>query len=165
MSELLRQVQNATREEKLEIYGALKAFFSLRGEANPLKNLPSSVVASSNDEALYLSAICEELKDRGCDYSSPDMLRKHKHYPTWARDKIHGLDAFFAREQFSRVQKLSILAFGIGAIVANLRHHRIPVTGGNILMNYHKLPALIDRQFPGYSERKLLRWIFREMRT
>lgn len=164
MSELLRQVQNASREEKLEIYGALKAFFSIRGEANPLKNLPSSVVASSNDESLYLSAISEELKLRGCDYVSPDMLRRHRYFPTWSREVAPGLDAFFSRESFTRVQKLHILYFGIGCLVGNLRHHRIPVTGGNLLINYHKVPSLIDRQFPSYSEKRLLKWIFREER-
>lgn len=170
MIDLKREVMRASREEKLAIYQDLKAFFSLRGTGSPLREIArhrsgapilSVVQPDMSDEHLYIAAICDQMQARGLDYTGHDRLRKSRAWSVFYNEKINNLNKFFARENFSRAEKISLLRIGVDLIIDGLRYHRIPATASNIMMNYHRMPALIDREFPGYAEMGMLRAIFR----
>lgn len=173
VSDLARKVIAASAEEKLEVYHALKAFFSLRGKVAPLREIVrhrsgapivSIVQPDMSDEHLYITAICHQMEARGLSYVGHDRLRKSRAWSVFYNEKVVNLNKFFAREKFSRTEKIALLNMGVGLIIDGLRHHRIPATASNIMLNYDRMPALIDREFPGYAEQGLLRAIFRMRR-
>lgn len=163
--DLIKALMNSAPETKSEAYRSLKAFFSMGGTISLPTVDSQREELICEDEQTYLSAICDVLQSKGLFFASPDMLRSGRGYANFKAHKEGGLDKFFARETLTRTQKLALLKIGIGLIIDNLQYNRIPPTGGNVLMNFHRMPALIDRELPGYAERGILSAIFRARKT
>lgn len=53
----------------------------------------------------------------------------------------------------------------VGVLIRWLESVRVPVTPRTVALNLDKVPAVMDRQFPGYALNGLLEWVFRAARA
>lgn len=169
-ADLKKSIMLASLDEKREVYMALKAFFSLRGEGTPLREIArhrsgapivsTAVLPDMTDEHLYVSIVLEQMKARGIDLTGGDRLRKTRGWASFY-ERIDGLNKFFSREPFTRREKIALLHIGVDLLIDALHYQGIPVSSANLLINYHRMPGLLDAAFPGYSEKRALRLVLR----
>jgi len=123
-----------------------------------LAGTPSDDIVA--DENLVLSLICDCLRNGQVEFISTDRLRHSQGIGSF-REKLPELMRFFSRHNISHTQRYGLLVIGLQLLRDNLRAMNIPV-GGNAMLNHiHRLPEMLDWQFPGYAHAGLLGIIIR----
>lgn len=154
-NDVLQILPKLTSTERNKIASAIKALDQFN-----ISNVDKSAKTNSDLE-LFLSILSQFLSDKGLEYSSPNMLKRNRAYKSFA-NKIEHMQEWIDGLSMSKVQKGSFFMIGI-----ELLHNYIvrdkKVIGATLLMlNIHKLPQVVDAQFPGYYRLGLLNMVIKK---
>lgn len=101
-------------------------------------------------------AICKVLRGRGTECPSPNTLRKSQAYVS-SRNKFDDLAAFFNKMSSQRLVQDAILVEAIGLLYDDLLQWQgIAISSHTLLQQCHRLPATLNKAFPGYAASGLL---------
>lgn len=147
--DVLRQCAALPRADVERLRGALAALLGTSGDRS---------AASESDESWVLDAVAQELEKRGM----PVMRNRRPRTMTALRAALSDLMKFLAQAHPRRAGQRMVLDLGIGLLYDNLIELGVPPTASVMLAQIHRVPALIDRAFPGYAGAGLLRMLVRE---
>lgn len=148
---------NGSELDRIE--AAIKALRAIGGEpraslANESISLPA---VGMSEETMVLSCICDVLSSMNVEHFGIEVLRKR----TGAafREKLPGLMRYLKRAHPKRSGQRALLHEGIGLLYQELTASRLPTTASTMANHIHRVPAVIERHYPGYARGGLLRWI------
>lgn len=72
---------------------------------------------------------------------------------------------FCKQASAQRVEQTKLLRIGLDLLYKDLRNYGVPVTPAVLLRHLHRIPATIDRHFPGYAACGLLGLIIQSKRA
>lgn len=120
----------------------------------------ASVISSPrdmSDEELCCQVILEIIALRGIGRISVSQLRATSGYNQFGKKVV--LVMKFIREAIPGVrlhEQRVLLHLGVRMLCDNMNHLHVPITYGQVLRWFHRIPALINRAFPGYAACGLL---------
>ena len=131
-----------------------------------LQSISSPKEAATNGkrdiESRVLTIVCNTLRELGVEYPSLDVLRKSSAYPSFQR-KLPDLLEFLSHVSDSRVQQDALLKIALELLYNDMVNWQDAVISAHTLMSHiHRIPATVNRHFPGYSSSGMLSWIIRE---
>jgi len=100
-------------------------------------------------------AICSTLRRVGVECPSPITLRKSSAYAN-AKEKFNDLSAFFDKISQQRLVQDAVLCTGIEILYNDMINWGMPISSHTILNHIHRIPASLNRAFPGYAQSGLL---------
>jgi len=159
---MLSQLHTLSGTELALLKNAVSAMQALSGGAPAVVTTPKE---AKEEDATYmvLDVICEFMKAKGADFTSPTVLRKTKHYSAF-RQKIMEdgmLDFYKKAAGNNRVALRALMRVGVKLLYQNLIELELPTNSRNMMAHMHRLPAVINRAFPGYAESGLLRMLIK----
>ena len=131
---------------------------ALRALTTPLLSLPSGEIERPFED-MVLDAIITTMLDRAGESVPRVHLQKSPQLSAF-RKKLLPLSKFFAG--LERNQQRALLHLSIKLLYDNMLQMNIPITGRLVMQHIHRLPAVINRHFPGYAQHKLLPMIIRQ---
>ena len=102
-----------------------------------------------------LQAICNTLKKQGVDCPSVTTLKKSAAY-VGCKGKCDDLSIFFDKISKSKLVQDRILSEAIELLYYDLLQWGVAVSAHTILNQIHRIPATLNRAFPGYSQSGVL---------
>ena len=154
-AERLRQamaiVPELTDQELVKLTEAIKAARNLGGGA-------LEVIAHNNlsdDEREILDVIIRYSVDRAIDLSGLNQLARSSEIGKF-RLKVPGVRKFMDSAGLKRNQRRSLLYVAIGLVHQDLVDIGVAVSSRVLMRHIHRIPALLNRQFPNYARTGLL---------
>lgn len=128
--------------------------------SNRLKVLSFAALREFTGKQLFgdriTQAICSVFTQKGVEHPSVHSLRKSQAYAS-SKDKFLDLAAFFEKISESRLVQDAILREAIGLLYQDmLQWQGVTISSHTILQHIHRLPATLNRHFPGYASSGLL---------
>lgn len=103
-----------------------------------------------------LQAICDVLKKNNVETPSVATLKKSSAYVA-AKDKFNDLSVFFEARSKSKLVQDQILRTAIELLYFDLvQWQGIAISSHTLLRQIHRIPATLNRHFPGYASEGLL---------
>lgn len=115
----------------------------------------------ASDEDLVLEALCEYLSSKGIEYAYPALLKKTPQYRSFSR-KSDSILRFLQTKV--KIEQRALLALGMDLLYKNLCDIGIAVSARTMMMHIHRMPACLNRSFPGYAANGMLAFIVRRGR-
>lgn len=158
--QILAVLPSLTGEQRAAVAYRLKALDSLSGgaaTAGPSINRPLRSIAVSSDDFIddIFSAVCEVVLARSGERVSPLALRRTAQSNA-LRGKVDALRVFINTAASSRTARRGLLAIAMRLLYDDLRELGLPTTARTLLAHAHRLPAVLDANFPGYAAAGLL---------
>lgn len=117
------------------------------------------------DQHRVLEALRRFMKRRGAEMVVMSQLRTDTEF----QDKVTALFAFIHKITTNRQEEAAMLSLGFDLVYddmvargSKLNELRTVATAQAILNRIDRIPALINRQFPGYAAAGVLKWIFKK---
>jgi hypothetical protein len=148
--EWLKKLPELTKEQSAEVLSRIK----ILGGSDDYSG-------KSDFDSRVLSAICDVLRKNNIENISPHFLRKSVAYAN-ARGKMDDLSAFFGRISKQRMVQDAILRNGLELLYYDLVSMNIAVSSHTLLNHIHRIPATLNRHFPGYAQSGMLHKIVKE---
>ena len=128
-----------------------------------LSNGHSETTCGKRDiESRVLSCICEVLRDTGCEFPSVEILRRSVHFSAFVK-KLPDLIEFVSQAGDSRIIQDALLKVGLDLLYWDMVNwHDATVSAYTLMQHIHRVPATLNKHFPGYSSSGCLGWIVRE---
>lgn len=127
-----------------------------------LASLKSNIVpltAEPDDDCdQVLNAIVATLKKSGVEFVSVPRLRNSQGYRAFT-EKVNEVMVYISKATTNKVQQRAILQLGVELLYRNLLELKLPATAYLLMAQIHRLPAVLNRAFPGYAESGLLFWV------
>jgi hypothetical protein len=137
--EVLRLLPTLTGAELAQVQSAIKAL----GAIGPAQDDSASQV---------LKCLCNLLQKRGLEFPQPSVLMKMSIYPAYKR-KVPALLQYLQHAGLAtKVQQWAALSIGFGLLYDSLTAQGLACDASVLMRQVHRLPALINREFPGYAE-------------
>jgi hypothetical protein len=119
-----------------------------------LNQLPANKIHDGKTlfSELVIDAICQTLKKLNVDTPSPKALIKSSAYVS-AQGKMDDLSEFFKKASSKRIVQLSLLKVAVELLYQDMVNWQgVAVSAHTILAQIHRLPAVLNRAFPGYAD-------------
>lgn len=154
---MLRLLPGLTGEELSKVAGAV----SLLRKGTP--GAASVAVADTGnvDHYLLLELVSRTMSNLGADHSKPAVLERTKGFDAFCR-KVPGVMQYVRAQCKTRVQQEGLLRIGIGLLRDNLEQMGWPTSSATIMAHIHRLPSVLNREFPGYASAKMLHLVVRQ---
>lgn len=150
--DILKHVPLLTPVEMAEVRAAMAAAEAFGGgpldEAAPI----------TSDVDWVLDAIATKMQELGLDMSKPSLLRRGAHFSAF-KDKVPALMAYLKRVGDSKTRQRALLYVGVDLLQEDVANIGLAVTSRTIMLHLHRLPSVINRQFPGYAQSNYLRFV------
>lgn len=160
MRDELRKALNATKGLTTEELGTLRSHISALLALGPSSQ--DQILTASNHDDWVLMGIVDYMRASDLDPSGVAQLTSGKHYDAF-RAKLPTIHRWLKRSG-TQVQQRAVLRLGIGLLHQNLQAMNIAVSSRLMMAHIHRLPSVINKEFPGYAENGLLGLIFRSER-
>jgi hypothetical protein len=139
---VLAFLTNATPDERAKVRAALDALAQFGGS-------PVERKLARQDDVL-LDIIVDYMTRKGCDLSLPTVLMAGKHYGTFKKKCVPVYE--FVKPVGGRNEQRALLRIGIAELYADLTRMNLAVTSRLMMAHIHRLPAVLNRAFPGYAK-------------
>lgn len=131
-----------------------------KSNAKRARSSGTANTALDPDELWVLSTIADFMFSVRADVTSMEMLRQSTDFPGMVQ-KVPPLMAFLNREKMDRVQRRMLLGIAFEILYEEKTRLGAACSSRVIMRELHRVPALIDSQFPGYARNGLLPFIVR----
>lgn len=110
-------------------------------------------------EGITLDALCEVLSSQGVEHVSKTVLLRSQNIRTF-RTKLPAVFKYLDGI-VSRVERRAILILAFRLLYDDLLAQNIPISSGVMIQHVHRLPAVLNKHFPGYAQSGVLRMLVR----
>lgn len=109
---------------------------------------------------VLLGIICELCREERIELRGVDTMKQSVFYKGFV-PKAEKVMEYVNEITDDRLKRIGIIRLGLHLLIADLR--RTDREGvAQLMQNIHRLPACLDKQFPGYARLKLLHLVIRE---
>lgn len=98
---------------------------------------------------------CNFFRSEGIECPTPNLLKRSQAY-VQAKGKIDNLATFFEKISQHKLVQDAVLAIAIENLYNELVQWGISVSSHTVLQNIHRVPAVLNRSYPGYAQSGLL---------
>jgi hypothetical protein len=148
-----------TAGERQDVIERCKAFNAVSGDQLALGLTPKAI--ESGDDALIVAeVIVEVLEAGGFEFTNTTLLRRKSNYATFAKNKVPGVMKFVRENIKKRVAQRALLVLGYEGLLQQLAQMKLAPTSTTLMNHTHRVPAIIQGMFPGYSQNGVLEKLF-----
>jgi len=151
---ILTLVPKLTPAECAQVASAMKA----AGVLGPVKAVADE---GTSDELWVLQSITKWMQDRAFDLSGIEQLKKTAGYKSF-REKVPPVVSYIRRIGKDRNTQRAFLNIGIELLHEDLITITIAATSRTMMLHSHRIPAVLNRAFPGYLQAGLMHMILRK---
>lgn len=148
-----KAIRELSTQERRDLRSELSALIALG------KNVPEP--APDNQVEDLAGLVNTTLQEQGFEFMSTQRLRSYcKDY----RGVTARLWAFArsAMPYSQRPEQMALLRLGIRMLAKNIEELQIPLTHATLMRQLERLPAVVNRGFPGYAQAGLLGMVVRD---
>lgn len=129
----------------------------LLSRAKLLSSVAPTVVTGKQDFGVRVTdAICDVLRKQGVETVSSSTLRKSSAYAS-SREKMKDLNVFLEKASSQRIIQDAILREAVKLLYFDLLNWQgIAISSHTLLQQIHRIPATLQRHYPGYAASGLL---------
>jgi len=109
---------------------------------------------------MIMEAINHVMSSLGADSASVFVMRRTADYPR-LKQKVDSLFEYMRKITGNRVEQQHLLNMSVEMLYQDLVELGIPVTALTIMRHIHRIPAVMNKQFPGYAEAGVLSMILK----
>ena len=153
--QLVDQLPKLSQGQRSTLLDRLKVLQSINSDAK------TSTPGKRDIGSRVLTILCTMLRDLGVEHPSLSMLQKNSQYPAFAR-KLPSVMEFIAGVGSSRIAQDALLKIALELLywdIVNISGEA--VSSFTIMSQIHRVPAVVNKSFPGYSSSGLLKFIVR----
>lgn len=163
IDEILKVLPKLSVDELLTIRGRIAYLLPLKGVS--LKTLPAvsespPAAPSNSDTDLVLEQIDAYLRGKAIEFTTVQLLRASPQFRSF-RDKVPGVMTFIRNATTERNEQRLLLDLAIDLLYRYLIKRGLPVGGRILMQQIHRVPDVINAQFPGYAQAGMLPMIVR----
>lgn len=153
LSDVLKELPFLERNDLMAIRARVNALLTVGGG-------PAGKVQSVRDDVAWvLDIVASFSKNVGIGASEGGMLRKIA--PTGFADKVAGVLAYLERAGCRDARdKRAALTTGLDALHRDLTSLRLASSPKLLMMHLHRIPSVVNREFPGYAAAGILRLVW-----
>jgi hypothetical protein len=145
---------------------ARAGILSQAGGAKARTSLPGGKLSmpaelAETDVELILSEIAGHLKEQGIEFVSVQMLKNVGGYRKFA-DKVPGIMIYFRKVTTNRVKLRALIRMSIALLYKDLARMNISASTRTMMNHFHRIPAVVNRSFPGYASSGMLGLLLQE---
>lgn len=122
---------------------------------------PMPDMIAETDVELVLSEIAGHLREQGIEFVSVSMLKKVQGFGKFA-EKIPAVMIFFRKITTNRVKLRALIRIAIALLYKDLARMNISASTRTMMNHFHRVPAVLNRNFPGYAQSGLLGLLLQE---
>jgi hypothetical protein len=104
--------------------------------------------ARQND--ILLDIISDYMSRKGVDMSAPFVLSGGRHYSTFKNKSVAVYE--YVKPVGARNEQRALLRIGVSLLYADLERMGLAITSRLLMAHVHRIPAVINRAFPGYRK-------------
>lgn len=161
MSNAFQNAKNATTGLTIEELKDLRKYIAGLIALGPGKaDAAGTILTASNHDDWVLMGITDYMRSKQLDPSGVAQLTAGKHYQTYKK-KLPAFHVWIARAG-TKTQQRALLRVGAELLHENLEAMGFPVSSRTMIANIHRLPSVINQQFPGYAQAGLFTMIIRK---
>lgn len=116
---------------------------------------------SESDEELVLGEIVGHMYSEGIEYSSMKMLRGMNNYRSFVT-KVGPVMIYFRRITNNKVKLRALIRMSIRMLYRDLAKMNVSASTRTMMNHWHRIPAVINANFPGYAKAGLLSLLIRD---
>ena len=121
--------------------------------------LPDVTSSSESNEANdVLSLICDVLQSMGVEYPVLSVLQRNAGFKAF-KEKLPGLFRYLQKSGLNKNEQRAVLRVGILLLYENLMQMGLPISAARVMQHTHRIPSILENQFPGYASAGLLRML------
>lgn len=124
------------------------------------KTAGTANTALDEDELWVLNIIVDFMRHIGADASSLELLRQSTDFPAFAK-KVPPLMAYLNQAKLNKIQKRMLFLLALEILYSEKTRIGAACSARVVMREIHRVPALVDSQFPGYARAGLLAMIVR----
>ena len=133
------------------------------GNAGAADLADSAPGAADSDSEVILRAISEQLRRLGAEFASVPVLRRAA-TASFRAKAAEVMDYIRASGITNRVEQAAVATVAVELLYENMTQMGVMVSSRTLLAHVHRLPAALNRAFPGYAAAGILCWIVRKPR-
>lgn len=111
-----------------------------------------------NDELLILDAIVQTLESLGVEFTSSTTLQHRNAYSAFKK-KAPDLLRYVKHHTKTRNEARKLLRWGAEMLYRDLTQMGIAVSSSTIMNHIHRMPAVINKNMPGYATAGGIQWL------
>ena len=156
---ILADLPQLSFDQRTTILNRIAAINSISGSSK-LEGVTNKGQSSNGNYAdvLVLDVIAATVQRMSGELTNHAALRKTQQYNAF-KTKSEVLVTQLKSSKLSRTKLRTFLERAVYLLYLDLRKQSIPPTSRTLMMQVHRLPAIIDVSFPGYAAAGLLHWI------
>lgn len=151
INQLLPQLDS---EELQQLSGRIKSLASLGSDGGRRVALNDDETPPNDDEMFVLSAIADTMARLGADNSTAPMLRNSRDIGAFRR-KLPSLLRYLQGVE-TRQSRFALLQLAVRLLHDEISGMERTVTSRTIMAHIHRIPAAVNRHFPGYASAGML---------
>jgi len=133
-----------------------KAMIAVGGRPNHLLTRPDPDTVEI--ETLVLNHLAGVLTRRGIPFAHPAVMRKWRGMPA-LRAKLPELSRWLTYTKVDAAGQSALLRLALDLLYADLARMGVPTDAYTLAKHLHRVPAVMDKAFPGYYRAGLLSWV------
>lgn len=114
----------------------------------------------NTDELWLLGLIADFMKGSGADYTPIEMLRTSQDFPAFSV-KVPPLMEYLGKAKLEKTQRRLVVWLALEILYEEKTRLNTACSARVIMRELHRIPALIDSQFPGYARMGMLGMVAR----
>lgn len=126
-----------------------------------LKSIGLPQVRQDFDDMAILDCIQKTMSSGRIDFSSLYDLKHSIQYKTFSR-KVPALMDYLTKITTLRMEKYAATMLGVSLLADNMKELSFPVSSRLVMAQIHRIPAVINKAFPGYAQSGMLHLILRK---
>lgn len=153
LAKAIRATRGLTTDELGELRTHIGALISLGpGSAD-------RITSSTNHDDWVLMGLVDYARHVGLEHAFVVTLTNRKDYDSF-REKLPAIKQYL-KKVGDRTKQLALLRLGLELLREDLTNLRLAVSSRLLMAHIHRLPGVINRQFPGYQAAGLMHMIIR----
>lgn len=158
VDDILRQLPNLSNEELVRVSSACKALGSLPSDGE-VRSAPT--VGVDSDVTLVLDALVSFLNDKGLEFSSRKQLSSSRMFKSFSA-KVPAVMVYARSVARSRNSLRAFFRLSFALLYEDILTMNVAVSSVTLMSHVHRIPAVINKAFPGYAQAGVLNWITRK---
>jgi hypothetical protein len=157
INDILAQLPNLRPEELEQVRRGIAALQSMT------RAVPGATsITPPSDDAQWVLGIINDVVAQMSGFHTPlIILRRSAQFATF-KHKLPDLMEYLGRQSSQRIEQQALLKIGLELLLAWLKDMGMPIGAPSLMKMIHRLPDVIDSQFPGYARMGILAVILRQ---
>lgn len=114
--------------------------------------------------AIALDCICQVMADRGLDFAKPGSLERTEAFRSFKRKIAEDGIGEWSRKvtKKNKVKMRAFVHLCASLLCDDLITMREVVNSRTMMLHVHRIPAVVNANFPNYAQTGMLHWIIRQ---